>query len=221
MPIRWSFSIYALENYEYATSSGYQFPSTFLQQKKEDVQYLDLYHGELVNVTEKDAVITPNVPLDPAVQEAFHEPKQLIFRARLQFVQHFVALFGTFASLGFALIRPSVLAAVMVLLQMAIYLAVKRLAKPRKPKSWGIVYDQKTGRPVANAVARIFEPKYNKLLDTQVTDNRGRYSFLLGPSEYFAVFEKEGYRSTKVTPIDFTHVDGAEDFSVDVKMEEK
>ncbi|MEK7451988.1 MAG: carboxypeptidase-like regulatory domain-containing protein, partial [Patescibacteria group bacterium] len=115
----------------------------------------------------------------------------------------------------------TVLAAVMVLIQLAVYFVANRLARPRKPKSWGIVYDEKTGRPVSRVVARIFEPKYNKLLETQVTDNKGRYSFLLGPAEYFAVFEKEGYRSEQIRPIDYTKVDGAQDFSTDIKLMEK
>ena len=201
--------------------NGFQFPSELMKAKKEDVQYIDLYHGELVKVTEKDAVLTPNIPLDPSSADQYHEPKQIILRARLQLIQHLVALFGTVASFVFAIIRPSVLAAAMVLIQIAIYIAANRLAKPRKPKSWGIVYDEKTGRPVANVVARIFEPKYNKLLETQVTDSKGRYSFLLGPAEYFAVFEKEGYRSTQVNPIDYSKVDGAQDFSSDIKLIEK
>ena len=201
--------------------NGFQFPSELMKSKKEDVQYIDLYHGELVKVTEAGAMLTPNIPIDPSSADQYHEPKQILFRKRLQFIQHLVAFLGTVASLVFAIIRPSVLAAAMVLLQLAIYFAVNRLAKPRKPKSWGIVYDEKTGRPVANVVARIFEPKYNKLLETQVTDSKGRYSFLLGPAEYFAVFEKEGYRSTQVNPIDYSKVDGAKDFSSDIQLLER
>jgi len=200
------------------TKSGFQFPTQHLKEKKEDVQFIDLYHGELLRVTDADAVITPNIPLDPSVAAEFHEPKSIQWHARLRVIQHSIALFGVIASIVLAIIRPNVLAAAMVLLQIGIYLLVQRLAKPRKPKSWGIVYDKNTGRPVANVVARIFEPKYNKLLETQVTDAKGRYSFLLGPAEYYAVFEKEGYRSTQVNPIDFRKDKEAKDFSMDVNL---
>lgn len=200
------------------TKAGFQFPTQHLKSKKEDVQFTDLYHGELLRVTEADAVITPNIPIDPSVTAKYQEPKNIKWRARLRVIQHTIALSGVLLSFVFAIIRPNVLAAAMVLLQIGIYLFVQRLAKPRKPKSWGIVYDKLTGRPVANVVARIFEPKYNKLLETQVTDNKGRYSFLLGPSEYYAVFEKEGYRSTQVSPIDFTKDKEAKDFSMDINL---
>ena len=200
------------------TKAGFQFPTQHLKTKKEDVQFTDLYHAELLRVTEADAVITPNIPIDPSVTAKYQEPKNIKWRARLRVIQHSIALSGVLLSFVFAIIRPNVLAAAMVLLQIGIYLFVQRLAKPRKPKSWGIVYDKLTGRPVANVVARIFEPKYNKLLETQVTDNKGRYSFLLGPSEYYAVFEKEGYRSTQVNPIDFTKDKEAKDFSMDINL---
>jgi hypothetical protein len=203
------------------TKVGFQFPTELMTDKKEDVQYIDLYHGEVVTVSEKDAVLTPNIPLDPSSANQFHEPNQIRWRARLQFFQHMLALGGTIASCVFAIIRPNVLAAVMVLIQLAIYFVAKQIARPRKPKSWGIVYDKKTGRPLSNVVARIFEPKYNKLLETQVTDARGRYSFLLGPSEYFAVFEREGYRTTQVRPIDYSQSQEAQDFSMDIHLFEK
>jgi len=200
------------------TKVGFEFPSKTLSTKKEDVQYIDLYHGEVLHVTDADAVITPNIPVDPSTQSQYHEPKAILWRARLRTVQHIIALYGVIASFVFAIIRPNMLAVAMVLLQIGVYIIVQRLSKPRKPKSWGIVYDKATGRPLANVVARIFEPKYNKLLETQVTDNKGRYSFLLGPAEYYAVFEKEGYRSTQVKPIDFTKDTEAKDFSKDIQL---
>lgn len=200
------------------TKVGFQYPSDHLKLKKEDAQYIDLYHGELLRVSEADAVITPNIPLDPSQAAQFTEPKSILWRARLRTIQHIIALSGVIASIVFVIIRPNMLAAAMVFVQIGVYLLVQRLAKPRKPKSWGIVYDKNTGRPLANVVARIFEPKYNKLLETQVTDAHGRYSFLLGPAEYFAVFEKEGYRSTQVRPIDYSKDKEAKDFSLDIQL---
>jgi hypothetical protein len=200
------------------TKLGFQFPSQHLAEKKEDVQYIDLYHGELMRVTDKDAVITPNIPLDPSQAAKYSEPKNIRWNAHLRMIQHIIALSGVIVSIVFAIIRPNVLAAVMVLIQIGVYQIVQRLAKPRKPKTWGIVYDKNTGRPLSNVVARIFEPKYNKLLETQVTDSKGRYSFLLGPAEYYAVFEKEGYRSTQIKPIDFTKDTEAKDFSKDINL---
>ncbi len=204
-----------------ATKAGFRFPTDYLKDVKDDGVFLDVYHKELIVVTEKDAVITPNIPLDPAQVGQTKTPKRVVWQERLRVLQHLIAVSGVLVSLAVAIIRPSVLAAVMIAVQVLVYLLSKRLAKPRKPKSWGIVYDKTTRRPLANVVARIFEPKYNKLLDTQVTDSKGRYAFLLGPSEYFAVFEKEGFIPTQVRPIDLRNAQGSQDFSVDVELHPK
>jgi len=204
-----------------AQRAGFQFPTEYLSTQKDDGTYFDVYHGEIITVTEKDAVITPNIPLDPVQMDASQKSARVVWQGRLRVIQQIVALSGVILSLIVLIIRPNVLAVVMVIVQIAIYCFARRLAKPRKPKSWGIVYDKHTGRPLSNVIARIFEPRYNKLLDSQITDARGRYAFLLGPSEYFAVFEKEGYVSTQVRPIDLRDTRTAQDFSVDVQMEEK
>ena len=200
------------------TKAGFRFPSEYLNGVKDDGIFLDVYHGEFIEVTEKDAVITPNIPLDPAQVTEIEKPKRVVWQGRLRLLQHFIAVSGVIVSVAVVIIRPTVLAAMMVFVQILVYLLARRLAKPRKPKSWGIVYDTETKRPIANVVARIFEPRYNKLLDTQMTDSKGRYAFMLGPSEYFAVFEKEGYKSTQVRPIDLRNEEGSQDFAVDVEM---
>jgi len=179
------------------------FPSDYLKNEKTDGSYLDIYHGETIQVTEKDAVITANIPMDPSQAAEFHVPAKIRRTEILRKVQHGVAVIGILASLIFAIIRPTPLSIGMVVLQVVVYLLVRRLAVPKKPKSWGIVYDKQTGRPLARAIVRVFEPKYNKLLETQVTDSRGRYTFLLGPNEYYSVYEKEGYAPQEVRPIDY------------------
>lgn len=203
------------------TKAGFRFPSEYLKEVKDDSTYLDVYHGEFIEVTEKDAVITPNVPIEPVQPSEVAKSKRVVWQGWLRKLQQLVAVSGIIVSIIVVIIRPSVLAASMIALQVVVYLIARRLAKPRKPKSWGIVYDKDTKRPLEKVVARIFEPRYNKLLDTQITDNKGRYAFLLGPSEYYAVFEKDGYKSTQVRPIDFSGAKGAQDFSVDVEMHPK
>ncbi len=198
--------------------SGFQFPTEYLADETEDGQFLDVYHSEVIEVTEEDAVITPNIPLDPSKGDKFNKPSSIRWRAKLRLIQHVVALTGVIASIIFFIIRPNVLAAFMVMVQIGVFVVARRVAKPSKPKSWGIVKDKVTGRPLSNVVARIFEPKYNKLLETRVTDSKGRYTFLLGPNQYFAVFEKDGYTPTQVNPIDYTKEEESQDFSDDIDL---
>jgi hypothetical protein len=200
------------------TKQGHQFPSEYLAEEQEDGSFLDLYHGEIIEVSENDAVITANIPMDPSQADEFQAPKNVLRRKRLRWIQHGVAVLGVIAAIVFAIIRPNSFSIGMIGVQGVMYLLARRLAKPRKPVSWGIVQDKETGRPLSKVVARIFEPKYNKLLETQITDNKGRYAFMLGPNEYFAVFKKEGFESKEIQPIDYKDKEEPEHFSEHIEL---
>jgi hypothetical protein len=68
-------------------------------------------------------------------------------------------------------------------------------------------------------VVRIFDIKFNKLLETQVTDAKGRYSFLVGQNEYQLLTEKPGYQSREVKPVDL--VKNEEIVNLDVGLNKK
>jgi len=201
------------------TKPGFQFPSDYLTGEKTDGAYLDVYHGEMVEVTADNAVITANIPLDPSQAAKYHEPSSIRRRKFLRATQHSVAVAGVVASLVFAIIRPTFISMSMVVVQGGIYLLARRLARPHKPISWGIVYDKETGRPLSRVVARIFEPKYNKLLETQVTDSKGRYAFMLGPNQYYATFQKGGFKQKNIDPIDYSQSTEPKGFSEEVPLE--
>jgi hypothetical protein len=201
-----------------AFKSGFIFPSVYLAEVKDDGEFLDVYHGEPIEVTDRNATIAANIPMDPSEAKEFHEPKRLIRLKRLRRAQKIVAILGIVLSLVAAIIRPTLFSVAMVVVQTVLYLLVHRLAAPKKPKSWGIVYDRQTGRPLERVIARVFEPKYNKLLETTVTDSKGRYTFLLGPNEYYTVYEKGGFEPAEVRPIDYRDKKEASEFSQDVKL---
>ena len=194
------------------------FPALSVQGLKEDGDYLDVYHGEPLTVTEKNAVISPNIPMDPKDSARQLTASAVIWKRRVRLIQNSVALLGIGVALSIVVLRPGVLTVLMALAQIVIYALFQRLSRPPRPKNWGIVYDKQTNRPLANVVARIFEPTYNKLLDMQVSDSKGRYAFLLGSGGYYAVFEKPGFHQTQVRPI---QVDAKKDnspFSMNVEL---
>jgi len=108
---------------------------------------------------------------------------------------------------------------VMMCAQVVVFLLVRRLSRPCKSKGWGIAYDAASQKPVGNAVVRLFEPKYNKLVETTLTDSLGRYTFVLGPNEYFVSFSKKGYRDALIRPLDFRDKKEPTTVAVDVPME--
>lgn len=194
------------------------FPSEYLGGAKDDGSFLDVYHGEPIVVTDANASISANIPLDPTQASAQHASAQVLLRTKLRRIQKAASLAGIVLSVFVAVIRPTLFSIAMIGAQVGFYLLVRRLAIPRKPKSWGIVYDKETGRPLAHVIARVFEPKYNKLLETAVTDSKGRYTFLLGPNEYYTVYEKPGFDNAEIRPIDYRSLTEPSEFSRDVSM---
>ncbi|NBT37452.1 MAG: hypothetical protein EBT21_04945, partial [Actinobacteria bacterium] len=91
-----------------AFKSGFDFPSDILSGVKDDGDYLDVYHGEPINVNEKDVTIAVNIPLDPSQEAAYHTPAAVTRRARLRKIQGAVAILGILFSVVFASIRPTV-----------------------------------------------------------------------------------------------------------------
>ena len=191
----------AIGSYRLETGANrFKFPSAFLGAIKDDGAFLDLYHGEPIEVKEVGAVITANIPLDPSGAEL--SVRRLIWRLVLRRLQHAFSILSLILALVFVIWVPSTLTAGLLVAQVVFYGLFLRLAVPRKPKGWGIIYDEKTRLPLARAVARIFDKQYNKLLETQVTDKTGRYSFLVGRNKYYVSYEKDGYEKKQSEMID-------------------
>jgi|GEM_PF-2945794 len=65
------------------------------------------------------------------------------------------------------------------------------LKKRRKP--WGVVYDAITKNPLDLAIVRLIDTKTKKLIETQVTDKNGRFSFVPIPGEYTVTATKQEF----------------------------
>ena len=197
---RYNFLVEPGEYYLTVTKPQHTFPSQYLKDKKQDARYLDLYHGEVIRVTDKQVTITVNIPVD--AEAAQKTPRRLILGYYGRKVQHAVAFLSVpFALLSFA-ITPTVFTGVLVLFHTFLFLMFHRLGYQKPPKNWGIVYDEKTKKPLARAITRIYDKHYNKLLETRITDGKGRYSFLVSNNIYYLTAEKGGYNSFKTADID-------------------
>ncbi|MBI4457882.1 prepilin-type N-terminal cleavage/methylation domain-containing protein [Candidatus Uhrbacteria bacterium] len=184
--------------------AGLVFPSQLMTGKKEDGRYLDLYHGDEVAVAEGGALLTPNIPLDPSGDA---KPDDAIIKenAKRRF-QESLALASPALGAVSLTVRPSALVAVLFIGQLLAFFFFRRLATKSRPKSWGVVYDEASGRPLIKAVVRIFALPYHKLLESQITDRRGRYSFRVGSNMYYLTVTKKGYLKTESDPLDLTAV---------------
>jgi hypothetical protein len=199
---RYSFMVDEGEYRMEVTKQGLTFPSDILKNQREDRQFLDLYHGEIIKVGKDGAIIAANIPLDSI--EEVQTSRQLILESLLARAQNILGFASTAIALVLFALYRTFYYLILAVAQIAIYLVFRRLARPAKPKNWGIVYDEATKKPVPFAVARVVESKYQKVLESRVTDSRGRYNFLVGNSKYFVTVEKPGYEKTKTPEIDLT-----------------
>lgn len=180
----------------------FAFPSKLLSNQKDDSSFVDLYHGEELDVSEENALLTPNIPMDPP--DVLKQPVSFRLRKAGRIMQKFIGAAGaTLAAVSLA-IKPSFFVGGLLAAHVVLYLFMRRLVYPVPPKSWGIVYDKSVRLPIGRAIARIFDKQFNKLLETQITDSKGRYSFLVGKNKYYLVIEKPGYIPGKVDEIDLT-----------------
>ena len=200
---------------------GFVFPHQYLQGVKDDGHYFDVYHGEVVDVSEHGATIAANVPMMPEGATKLNTPGRVKLIKVFRTIQKYAAVVGVLFAAIVCLIIPSAFTISVAIAQVLIYFLFSHLTKVRKPKGWGIVYDKDNGQPLANTVVRIFEPKYNKLLETAITDRKGRYSFLVGPNEYYTRYEHKGYQSFEYRPIDLTDKKEPTDISIDVRLEKQ
>lgn len=185
---------------------GYLFPTQYLKAKKEDVDYLDLYHGDKIEFLQ-DGVLTVNVALDPVA--SVETPRRVLWRKTLQSLRHGLAFSAIPLGMVMLVVTPSIPTALLLLAQIGVYLLFRRIAMPAAAKSWGITFDAKTRKPVGRVIVRIFDKKFNKLLETQVTDSNGKYGFFVRRNVYYMTAEKQGYKKFTSPDIDLSAKDEA------------
>ncbi|MBU1029375.1 hypothetical protein KKE28_04180 [Patescibacteria group bacterium] len=190
------------------TKPGFVFPTIYLKSEVEDVRYIDLYHGETIAVSESTA-ITANIPIDPVISEK--TPRRIVWEGIIRRIQRNISVVTIIAMAIAVIISPTPFVIGLFVANIVIYLIFRRLVKGSRPKSWGIVYDRRSRKPLRNAVVRVFEARYNKLLETRITDIRGRYAFLVGNNVYYVTYEKPGFQKKQTGPLDLVNVKKEED----------
>ena len=182
--------------------NGFAFPSVLLAGVKSDGRRPDIYHGEIIEVSEQGAVITASIPLDPAGE--YKKPTRLIFQKIGRVFQAALSWLGLIVTLASLYISPRWYVWVLAVVHILFFFMFRRLAVPPKVKSWGIVYDAATKKPIGRAVARLFNSEFNKLVSTQVTDGSGRYYFLASDDKYYVTYDHPEYKQEKTGVLDLT-----------------
>lgn len=201
------------------TKAKFSFPSSLLRDEKTDGKIIDLYHGEVLSVKGTGISLTPNIPLDPIGAEK--TPNRIKRDKYVVALQHVIASSGIFMTAVSLYISPVWYLWAIFAVHIVLYSMFVKFVKPIDPKGWGIVYEKDTTTTIGNTVVRLFTKKYNKLVSTQVTDRKGRYAFLVGPSDYYITFDKKGYKTQKSSDIIISEQELASIVKEDAKLEKQ
>jgi hypothetical protein len=181
---------YALE----AQKTNYIFPSKVLSGKKSDILYENLYFGEKFSSGEGD-IIAKSIPLDPTTFDwnEFQKDKQKLFRlySRKERVWagffNIVYMVGILASLLAAIFNPSALNIIFVgiyalfFVYQIFWLPGRRAVSLLKPN----------GEAIPFAIIKIFSSDLNKQVKSVVSDQLGRFYFLVGPGKYYLTVDEK------------------------------
>ncbi|MFA6503875.1 MAG: carboxypeptidase-like regulatory domain-containing protein [Patescibacteria group bacterium] len=181
------------------SKQGYSFPSGLLAGKTQDVDYIDLLTNNKLNFT-ADAFVANNIPIDP--KEDARKHKDIKRKLTLRKVQSTAAVLTTLLSFGVFALVPTYQYLGLAVFQLLTYVVFRRLAYRKPFPSYGVILDQKTGKPIKSAVVRILDTQFNRILETQITDAQGRYAFLVGRGKFYVTINKDGYESVRSEAID-------------------
>lgn len=173
-----------------ADKLGYVFPSSLLKSAP-TYQKPNYYFGEKFTISDMDQTFNRDIPID---RDNAEDGEKVLLKLRSKQALHTVfAYSGIVISIVNMIILLSWLTFGFFVLHVLLFLFFWRITRPRKPKAWGIVYDEETKKPISGAIVRIFDQRFGRLLDAAISNRNGKFGFLIGPSTYYLSIEAKGY----------------------------
>ncbi len=182
------------EYYVEARKAGFVFPSTLIGKQARHHVFDNILPSTHI-VIKDHGVMTKNIPIDPEEGPGAH--RWWLWRPRLpKNIQYLLGFVGPFVAFGmlYTWFWRSPVAWVFFVLY--IVHVIDRVAsfKPPEPP-YGVIRDAVHKQPIEQVVVRIFDSRFNKLLETQITSPKGRYAFVVNRGQYRIRIEKPGYKT--------------------------
>lgn len=181
----------------------YVFPSKVSSLKYDKVEK-SIYLGEDIHLTEESSVdfLIPLDRKDLKINMSYEMFKMILSKLKRLFTQGNIYLMILMIGMNFLLLLNEfsfitlgfgVLYLLMLLLQI--------FSKTKKPKAWGTVYDAKAKNPVNMAFVKLYSANGKMVIDTTLSDAKGRFQFFVPSGEYLLLVGAQGYRfPSKVIP---------------------
>jgi chitodextrinase len=177
-----------------ANKTHYRFPSESLKGRNRDELYENLYFGDPFRVRE-GGVVQYNIPLDPVEFDwnEFAKNQDKVFKvySKKNAVRAWIMGIIFYAGLAFSLatlaLAPSVLNAIIVAVY-AIILAFQVLWRATHRVTRVVTSD---GRVLPFSIIKVWMAGLNTIVKKTVSDEMGRYYFLVPPGRYYVTVEEK------------------------------
>lgn len=181
--------------YMEAIHEDYSFPSDLAKIEKDSKK--NLYAGDEFVIKEEDTVDF-NIPLDPG-NYRIHFVKRVLLTIWTTFRNW--ALTGNYIFLG-VLFVLNLFTTVIDFNVLSLFFAViyfllilfKLISSARSPKTWGKVYNSESKNTVPSAFVKLYLQDKKKLVDTKITDSKGRFQFFVPDNKYLLLVMASGYK---------------------------
>ncbi len=182
--------------------NGFIFPSLIMWGSTNDDEKGEIYRGDTLNINDENKAITINLALDPREELVDSKLIRQLKRKKLYKKLNILGSWTGFIATTIAfIVKPTILIASFIGIHLLVQFIIKRFAKPKKPKSYGSIKDKNTGKPIKDVIVRLYSKQYNKLISTQITENKGTYAFMVGRGQYYLTYEKAGFETQTVSVV--------------------
>ncbi len=176
--------------------NNFIFPSQLFSKSTQDGQKANLYHGEIITISEEGGIIARNIPVDPAGNH--YRPIIYWFQTisnRFRLIISWAGLLLAFVSYLYFF---QLILAVLLAIQGGLFVLLRELALSSNIKRWGTVYDLTDHKPVSGVKVELFNAQFSKHTASQITDRHGRYYFIVGEGDYYLTFNHPGFVASKM-----------------------
>ncbi|MDQ7814386.1 MAG: carboxypeptidase-like regulatory domain-containing protein [Patescibacteria group bacterium] len=171
---------------------GFSFPSRNVTKEKNPSVYDNILSTKRINIKDFGAM-TKNIPIDPGAERGSG-----FFSLRLNLNKNEMNILLLLSLAVSVTILYILWQSILIWLIFVIYVAILAgrflTFKPPQPP-FGTIRDESNKRPIEKVVVRIFETRFNKLLETQITSAKGRYAFIVQRGSYRIMFRQDGYKT--------------------------
>jgi hypothetical protein len=171
---------------------GYLFPTRLILAKR-DGKFDAIYSGGDLAITQNQAVISVAVPMDPKeVVENSWQRFTRVWQRWFEPINRWLLLVGFFLAVLSYSRDPSRLNFVILWLYLAgfAYVFTRGI---RIKREYGIVTLSGNHKPLPQVELNLLDVEYKRLVSRRVSDDRGRYSFMVPPGRYQIKVVTPGY----------------------------